>query len=148
MVLIILDHTKQNYYNKGMITPKVWMFLSFCAHLRVDICHRSPRVYSMHGNTVDMYPRDKGSTIFVSCMHEKQNILTPIIAMIDTDTNTLYCQNKCRIKWFKSSVFWHINKCTDIPQLLNHNDLDYHRSFHYNEAGNFFFFFSQTYHDL
>ena len=53
--------------------------------------------------------------------------------MIPTDTNTFYCQNKWRtILWLTSPVLGHINNCSDIPQLLNHNDLDYQCSDHYN----------------
>ena len=47
-----------------------------------------------------------------SSLPQTSNIFTtPITNMIDTDTNTLYCQNKWRIifcqEWFKSPVFRH-----------------------------------------
>ena len=50
------------------------------------------------------------SAIFVSSTSIKY-LANLIISMIDTDTNTLYCQNKWRIsfcqEWFKSSVVRH-----------------------------------------
>ena len=54
--------------------------------------------------------------------------------MIDADTNTFCGQNKWRIilwqEWFKAlSLDMY---CTDSPQLLNRNDVDYQCSFHDN----------------
>ena len=47
-----------------------------------------------------MYLRDMVSHIRL--LHGKQNILTPIIIMIDTDTNAFYCQDK----WTSSCSPW------------------------------------------
>ena len=52
--------------------------------------------------------------------------------MIDTNTNTSYCQNKWRIILWQERFKCIVYRYTDIPQLLNHCYVEYLCRFHYN----------------